>query len=69
MKLPFQPATQLPTETKSHIREKDGVWAAIAWLSVMAKRKQSVQQVMEAHWLEFGRNFFTRQVERGRERV
>ena len=43
-----------------HVREKDGIWAALAWLSVMAQRKQSVQQILEAHWDQYGRNFFTR---------
>jgi len=41
-------------------REKDGLWAFLAWLSVVAARKQSVEQIMKAHWEKFGRNFFTR---------
>ncbi|XP_037089839.1 LOW QUALITY PROTEIN: phosphoglucomutase-like [Pollicipes pollicipes] len=44
----------------NHIREKDGIWAALAWLSIIAQRQQSVQQILEAHWDEYGRNFFTR---------
>ncbi|XP_043191605.1 phosphoglucomutase-like [Amphibalanus amphitrite] len=43
-----------------HVREKDGIWAALAWLSVIAQRQQSVQQILEAHWDQYGRNFFTR---------
>ncbi|XP_057300218.1 phosphoglucomutase-1-like [Hydractinia symbiolongicarpus] len=43
-----------------HIREKDGVWAYLAWLSILATKKLSVQEVIENHWNEYGRNFFTR---------
>ncbi|XP_026886240.2 phosphoglucomutase-1 [Electrophorus electricus] len=43
-----------------HIREKDGLWAVLAWLSILASRKQSVEDVMKEHWQKFGRNFFTR---------
>uniref|UniRef100_A0A674PDK0 EF-hand calcium binding domain 7 n=1 Tax=Takifugu rubripes TaxID=31033 RepID=A0A674PDK0_TAKRU len=43
-----------------HIREKDGLWAVLAWLSILAVRKQSVEDIMKDHWQKFGRNFFTR---------
>uniref|UniRef100_A0A671TBE6 Phosphoglucomutase-1-like n=1 Tax=Sinocyclocheilus anshuiensis TaxID=1608454 RepID=A0A671TBE6_9TELE len=43
-----------------HIREKDGLWAVLAWLSILATRKQSVEDIMKDHWQKFGRNFFTR---------
>ncbi|KAG7260305.1 hypothetical protein CRUP_029657 [Coryphaenoides rupestris] len=43
-----------------HIREKDGLWAVLAWLSIMATRQQTVEDIMKEHWLKFGRNFFTR---------
>uniref|UniRef100_UPI00398F4647 phosphoglucomutase-1 isoform X1 n=1 Tax=Pristiophorus japonicus TaxID=55135 RepID=UPI00398F4647 len=43
-----------------HIREKDGLWAVLAWLSIIAKRKQSVEAIMQEHWQKYGRNFFTR---------
>lgn len=43
-----------------HIREKDGLWAVLAWLSVLAHRKQSVEEILINHWKMFGRNFFTR---------
>lgn len=43
-----------------HIREKDGLWAVLAWLSMLATRKQSVEEIMKDHWQKFGRNFFTR---------
>jgi len=44
----------------SHIREKDGVWAVLSWLSIVATKKATVEQVLMSHWTEFGRNFFTR---------
>ncbi|XP_034035442.1 phosphoglucomutase-1-like isoform X3 [Thalassophryne amazonica] len=43
-----------------HIREKDGLWAVLAWLSILATQKQSVEDIMKDHWQKFGRNFFTR---------
>lgn len=43
-----------------HIREKDGLWAILAWLSVLAESKQSVEELMTAHWNKYGRNFYTR---------
>lgn len=44
----------------SHIREKDGVWAVLCWLSILAARKETVEEVCTGHWRKFGRNFFTR---------
>ncbi|XP_075876897.1 phosphoglucomutase-1-like isoform X2 [Nelusetta ayraudi] len=43
-----------------HIRETDGLWAVLAWLSIMATRRQSVQDILKDHWLKYGRNYFTR---------
>ena len=43
-----------------HIREKDGIWAALAWLQILASKNQSVEQVLKDHWGTYGRNFFTR---------
>ncbi|XP_066298622.1 phosphoglucomutase-1-like isoform X1 [Branchiostoma lanceolatum] len=43
-----------------HIREKDGFWAVMSWLSIMAARKASVEEIVHAHWAKYGRNFFTR---------
>lgn len=50
----------LPLPGSDHIREKDGLWAVLAWLSILATRKQSVEEIMKDHWQKFGRNFFTR---------
>ncbi|XP_055723497.1 phosphoglucomutase-1-like isoform X2 [Salvelinus fontinalis] len=43
-----------------HIREKDGLWAVLAWLSILATREQSVEDIIKDHWQTFGRNFFTK---------
>lgn len=43
-----------------HIREKDGLWAVLMWLNILAVRRQSVAEVMAAHWQEFGRNYYSR---------
>lgn len=43
-----------------HIREKDGMWAALAWLSILSHLQCSVEDVLKKHWLKFGRNCFTR---------
>ncbi|KAI8774224.1 phosphoglucomutase [Biomphalaria glabrata] len=43
-----------------HIREKDGIWAALAWLSVLEHTNKSVKDVLVQHWVVYGRNFFTR---------
>ena len=49
------------------MREKDGVWAALAWLQILAARGLSVEQLLKEHWAEFGRNFFTRYDYEGKE--
>jgi len=41
-------------------REKDGMWTVLAWLSVLAHTKKSVEQLLTDHWKQYGRNFFTR---------
>lgn len=43
-----------------HIREKDGIWASLAWLSVIASLGKSVEDILLNHWQIYGRNFFTR---------
>ncbi|XP_003699636.1 phosphoglucose mutase 1 [Megachile rotundata] len=43
-----------------HIREKDGIWACLAWLSVIANLGKSVEEILMNHWQTYGRNFFTR---------
>ena len=43
-----------------HVREKDGLWAVLLWLNILAKTKISVAELMSNHWREFGRNYYTR---------
>lgn len=43
-----------------HVREKDGLWAVLLWLNILAVRKQSVAEIMIEHWTEFGRNYYSR---------
>lgn len=43
-----------------HIREKDSLWAVLAWLSIIAARKQSVEDILKDHWARFGRNYYCR---------
>ncbi len=44
----------------NHVREKDGLWAVLMWLNILAVRKQSAKEIVDAHWNEFGRNYYTR---------
>ena len=43
-----------------HVREKDGLWAVLFWLNLLAVRQQSVAAIVQEHWRRFGRNFYTR---------
>ncbi|ULB09388.1 alpha-D-glucose phosphate-specific phosphoglucomutase [Cereibacter azotoformans] len=43
-----------------HVREKDGLWAVLLWLNILAVRKESVREILEAHWRQFGRNYYSR---------
>jgi phosphoglucomutase len=44
----------------SHVREKDGLWAVLMWLNILARRRQSVAEIVTGHWAEYGRNFYSR---------
>ncbi len=44
----------------NHVREKDGVWAVLFWLNILAVRRQSVEEIVRAHWRQYGRNYYTR---------
>ncbi|MCT4559387.1 MAG: alpha-D-glucose phosphate-specific phosphoglucomutase [Pelagimonas sp.] len=46
--------------SSDHLREKDGVWAVLCWLNVLAARGVSVQALMQDHWARFGRNYYSR---------
>ena len=44
----------------NHVREKDGLWAVLMWLNILAKRRESVADIVKAHWRAYGRNFYSR---------
>lgn len=43
-----------------HVREKDGLWAVLCWLNILAERGQSVEDIVRQHWAEYGRNYYSR---------
>ncbi|MEX1662298.1 alpha-D-glucose phosphate-specific phosphoglucomutase [Thioclava sp. 15-R06ZXC-3] len=43
-----------------HVREKDGLWAVLMWLNILAVRQMSVAEIMQDHWAHFGRNYYSR---------
>lgn len=43
-----------------HVREKDGLWAVLLWLNILAAKRQSVAEVMAQHWAEYGRVYYSR---------
>ena len=43
-----------------HVREKDGLWAVLLWLNILAARREGVAEIVRAHWREFGRDYYTR---------
>nr|CAD6408262.1 alpha-D-glucose phosphate-specific phosphoglucomutase [Rhizobium sp. Q54] len=43
-----------------HVREKDGLWAILFWLNIIAARKESVAEIVRSHWAEYGRNYYSR---------
>ncbi|MBF2000476.1 MAG: alpha-D-glucose phosphate-specific phosphoglucomutase [Synechococcales cyanobacterium M58_A2018_015] len=44
----------------NHIREKDGLWAVLFWLNILAVRRQSVEQIVRQHWQTYGRHYYAR---------
>jgi len=43
-----------------HVREKDGLWAVLFWLNILAKKSQSVKEIVAEHWQKFGRDIYSR---------
>lgn len=43
-----------------HVREKDGLWAVLLWLNILASRKQSAKEIVADHWQTFGRTYYSR---------
>lgn len=44
----------------SHVREKDGLWAVLCWLNIIAVKKQPLCSIVRSHWAQHGRDYFTR---------
>ncbi len=44
----------------NHVREKDGLWAVLFWLNLLAVKKDSVENIVKAHWQTYGRNYYSR---------
>ncbi len=43
-----------------HVREKDGLWAILLWLNILAVRGETVADILKGHWARFGRNYYSR---------
>ncbi|XP_016314682.1 phosphoglucomutase-like protein 5 [Sinocyclocheilus anshuiensis] len=61
----FYTITKTLSETRGivcsdHIRDKDGLWSVLVWLSILAVRKQGVEEIVRDHWAKMGRNYFCR---------
>lgn len=46
--------------SSNHVREKDGLWAVLLWLNILAARGLSVAELMQDHWSRFGRDYYSR---------
>ncbi|TKT81187.1 alpha-D-glucose phosphate-specific phosphoglucomutase [Aquamicrobium sp. LC103] len=44
----------------NHVREKDGLWAVLLWLNILAARQQGVKDIVREHWTTYGRNYYSR---------
>lgn len=44
----------------NHVREKDGLWAVLFWLNILAVRQQPVETIVREHWQQYGRNYYSR---------
>ncbi len=44
----------------NHVREKDGPWAVLFWLNILAVRRVSVEEIVKEHWMLYGRNYYSR---------
>ncbi len=53
----------------NHIREKDGLWAVLFWLNLLALKQQSVESIVRDHWKAYGRNYYTRYDYEGIDKV
>ena len=46
--------------SSSHVREKDGLWAVLAWMNILALTGQSLPELTQAHWRRYGRHYYQR---------
>lgn len=46
--------------SSNHVREKDGLWAVLFWLNLLAEKQDSVANIVRSHWAEYGRNYYSR---------
>lgn len=53
----------------NHVREKDGLWAVLYWLNILAARNEPVADIVRGHWRQFGRNVYSRHDYEGVESV
>jgi phosphoglucomutase len=44
----------------NHVREKDGLWAVLCWLSILADTQKPVEAIVREHWAKYGRNYYQR---------
>ena len=44
----------------NHVREKDGLWAVLYWLQILAVKNCSVSELIQNHWKQYGRNYYSR---------
>lgn len=46
--------------SSNHVREKDGIWAVLFWLNLLAEKRTSVEQIVREHWAKYGRHYYMR---------
>jgi phosphoglucomutase len=46
--------------SSNHVREKDGLWAVLFWLNLLAEKQDAVENIVRKHWAEYGRNYYSR---------
>jgi phosphoglucomutase len=55
--------------SSNHVREKDGLWAVLLWLNILAAKRQSVTELMQNHWSHYGRDYYSRHDYEGVDKV
>ena len=57
---PRSAARKAPAPAPTTYREKDGLWAVLLWLNILAERKQPLADIVRDHWKTYGRHFYSR---------